>query len=492
MAIEGIVIAFFLFLFGFIIIPASTGMTFGVRKLYVRTLRWMFEYGRRRIEAHESQPATLISRFSEKEEPSIRSGKIPASNYLLTTSSLGKLPRNRSYRTFRREFHVSDGCDFAVNAINAIAEDEVTKYFTASELQYWNLLTRTNKNYRFINWKLTVLWILGGIFRYLFLLPMRLIICSIATGWLLFTTALFGCLPQFRYRSTLEKWCSKIFFRMFGRALSASITIDKKQNRAKCGICVANHTSPVDVAILSVDNCFALVGQRHSGFLGAVQSVLSLSQSSHIWFERTEANDRMKVLQRLKAHVNHSENNPILIFPEGTCINNSGVFMFKKGSFEVPTTIYPVAIKYDPVFCDPFWNSSQQSAFHYFMRLLTSWALVCSVVYLPPTMKQKNENAVDFAGRVKQSIVEALAVPDISWDGMVKKPGSFKKDSMKNKRALQQAEYLASLIVNETARASPLIPPTIHDEGDGGDKSTTQEKPLQKPRNRLRATFSID
>ena len=32
-------------------------------------------------------------------------------------------------------------------------------------------------------------------------------------------------------------------------------------------------------------------------------------------------------------------------FPTGTCINNTSVMMFKKGSFEVTKTIYPVAIK---------------------------------------------------------------------------------------------------------------------------------------------------
>ena len=30
---------------------------------------------------------------------------------------------------------------------------------------------------------------------------------------------------------------------------------------------------------------------------------------------------------------------------KGTCINNTAVMMFKKGSFELPTTVYPVAIK---------------------------------------------------------------------------------------------------------------------------------------------------
>lgn len=38
-------------------------------------------------------------------------------------------------------------------------------------------------------------------------------------------------------------------------------------------------------------------------------------------------------------------NPPILVFPEGTCINNTSVMQFKKGSFEVGSVIFPVAIK---------------------------------------------------------------------------------------------------------------------------------------------------
>jgi len=36
---------------------------------------------------------------------------------------------------------------------------------------------------------------------------------------------------------------------------------------------------------------------------------------------------------------------PLSLFPTGTCINNTSVMMFKKGSFEIGGTIYPVAIK---------------------------------------------------------------------------------------------------------------------------------------------------
>lgn len=33
------------------------------------------------------------------------------------------------------------------------------------------------------------------------------------------------------------------------------------------------------------------------------------------------------------------------VFVTGTCINNTSVMMFKKGSFEIGGTIYPVTIK---------------------------------------------------------------------------------------------------------------------------------------------------
>ena len=102
---------------------------------------------------------------------------------------------------------------------------------------------------------------------------------------------------------------------------------------------------------------------------------------------------------RLKEHVDDPTKLPILIFPEGTCINNTSVMQFKKGSFEVGGTIYPVAIKYDPIFGDAFWNSSQNGMASYIYLMMTSWAIVCDVWYLPPMSRGENEDAVEFANR---------------------------------------------------------------------------------------------
>lgn len=71
------------------------------------------------------------------------------------------------------EFEMSDTFYFCRRGIESIVDDEVTKCFSAEELESWNLLTRSNYNFQHISTRLTVLWGLGVIIRYGFLLPLR-------------------------------------------------------------------------------------------------------------------------------------------------------------------------------------------------------------------------------------------------------------------------------------------------------------------------------
>lgn len=172
------------------------------------------------------------------------------------------------------------------------------------------------------------------------------------------------------------------------RSLSGTIHYHNKQYRPqKGGICVANHTSPIDVLILTTDGCYAMVGQVHGGLMGIIQRAM-VKACPHVWFERSEMKDRHLVTKRLKEHIADKKKLPILIFPEGTCINNTSVMMFKKGSFEIGGTIHPVAIKYNPQFGDAFWNSSKYNMVSYLLRMMTSWAIVCDVWYMPPMTRE--------------------------------------------------------------------------------------------------------
>ena len=154
----------------------------------------------------------------------------------------------------------------------------------------------------------------------------------------------------------------------------------------------------------------------------------------------------MKVTQRLRDHSEMPSSNPILIFPEGTCINNTAVFMFKKGSFEVGAPIYPTCIKYNLAFSDPFWNSTRQGFLLYVLMLMTSWAIVCTVKYLPRSNRLPNEKSVDFANRVKNIICEKGGLVDIEWDGQVKRqqpkvwPEGIKKKMHLNADSLSDDE----------------------------------------------------
>lgn len=71
------------------------------------------------------------------------------------------------------EFELSDIFYFCRKGIETIMDDEVTKRFSAEELESWNLLSRTNYNFHYISLRLTVLWGLGVVIRYCFLLPLR-------------------------------------------------------------------------------------------------------------------------------------------------------------------------------------------------------------------------------------------------------------------------------------------------------------------------------
>lgn len=71
------------------------------------------------------------------------------------------------------EFEMADIFYFCRRGVESIVDDEVTKRFSAQELESWNLLTRSNYHFRHISPRLTVLWGLGILIRYGVLLPLR-------------------------------------------------------------------------------------------------------------------------------------------------------------------------------------------------------------------------------------------------------------------------------------------------------------------------------
>ncbi|CAD5118022.1 DgyrCDS6763 [Dimorphilus gyrociliatus] len=408
-----------LILLSVVIILAGCGCSVGIRQLYVKVLLIVFEWGREKIREKEER------RESNEVEPEPVANGVHVIEREIELNSKGTIVRKKLERlesiTQTSEFQLHDALDFFKCGIESIIEDEVTQRFSAAELASWNLLTRTNTYHQFISYRLTTLWFIGFFLRYFILFPFRLILIAFAIISLITGNTILGYLKAGVVKRWLTYRLHVTCMRLGSRAFSAVIRFHDKENKAKGGgICVANHTSPIDIIILGCDNMYAMVGQQQGGLFGAIQKGFSRAES-HIWFQRSEVKDREAVARRLKEHVSDINKLPILIFPEGTCINNTSIMMFKKGSFEVGSTIYPVAIKYDSRFADPFWNSSQENFAKHLINILSSWAIVVDVWYLPPQTQREGESSVQFANRVKSYIAERGGLVDLNWDGGLKR-----------------------------------------------------------------------
>ncbi|KPU76882.1 uncharacterized protein Dana_GF11367, isoform C [Drosophila ananassae] len=442
----------------FLVFISAINKSIGVRKAYVNLLLRIFEYGRVSIETaskenqtfsrnpktDDKQGVQLVDDADSKEATNGVAPLITRDAVLLPQAQEPAPEKPVSSKKDEINFDFEKCLDYVKSGVEAIIEDDVTSRFEAEELKNWNMLTRTNRHYEFISWKITLIWMVGFFIRYVFLMPLRVLVCFVGVVWLTVCTAAVGYLKDGPYKRQVVNKVLSMCFGVLSSAISAVITYHNEENRPSSGICVANHTSPIDVLVLMCDSTYSLIGQRHGGFLGVLQRALARA-SPHIWFERGEAKDRHLVAERLKQHVSDPNNPPILIFPEGTCINNTSVMQFKKGSFEVGGVIYPVAIKYDPRFGDAFWNSAKYSMMQYLYMMMTSWAIVCDVWYLPPMYRQEGESAIDFANRVKSVIAKQGGLIDLVWDGQLKR-----MKPKKEWKEIQQVEFANRLKSDST------------------------------------------
>nr|XP_054099869.1 glycerol-3-phosphate acyltransferase 4 isoform X2 [Callithrix jacchus]XP_054099870.1 glycerol-3-phosphate acyltransferase 4 isoform X2 [Callithrix jacchus] len=145
--------------------------------------------------------------------------------------------------------------------METIMDDEVTERFSAEERESWNLLSRTNYNLHSISLRLTVLWGLGVLIRYCFLLPLRIALAFTGISLLVVGTTVVGYLLNGRFKEFVSKHVHSMCHRICVRALTAIITYHDRENRPRNGgICVANHTSPIDVIILASDGYYTMAG----------------------------------------------------------------------------------------------------------------------------------------------------------------------------------------------------------------------------------------
>lgn len=140
----------------------------------------------------------------------------------------------------------------------------ITEWYSHFFISFFTKLQREyyQKLYYFILLKYFEKWVESFYFVFvLILIQVFLYFCS-QVMWLTICTAIVGYVPEGKFKRWLNYHVSIMCFQVLSSAISAVINYHNPENKPKNGICVANHTSPIDVLVLACDNCYALVSEE--------------------------------------------------------------------------------------------------------------------------------------------------------------------------------------------------------------------------------------
>mmetsp|Transcript_20669 Transcript_20669/g.39275 ORF Transcript_20669/g.39275 Transcript_20669/m.39275 type:complete len:499 (+) Transcript_20669:149-1645(+) len=403
---------------------------------------------------------------------------------------------NKNHQSFKRHSqpnlpHVSPSktdqtfveCSTALKVLNisefmnegakAIVDDSFTKCFKSTPQEPWNW-----------NVYLFPMWVFGILIRYLVLFPIRLLVLvgGLTVGLSCFFVVSTVLSPS-KLRRRLERSLTEFICSAFVASWTGVVKYHGPRPTPGANkVYVANHTSMIDFIILQQVCGHSVIMQKHGGWVGMLQSTI-LESIGCIQFDRTSMKDRALVGQRLKDHVQDVNKNPLLIFPEGTCVNNEFSVMFKKGAFDLGATVYPVAIKYNKIFVDAFWNSRRQSFSRHLLQLMTSWAVVCDVWYLEPQERLPEESPEQFAERVQEMICKKAGISKVPWDGMLKyyRP----RPTLTEKRRKEFAKEVQECMVMESEEHDETDPDSEH-QAELAASSSMKDQAVQKPEKRYR------
>ncbi|KAJ5072051.1 acyltransferase-like [Anaeramoeba ignava] len=323
-----------------------------------------------------------------------------------------KLISNLSIKSTNGDFF--EAAKFVSEGMQVIVDDQFSRAFKKKNYKPWNF-----EKY------LYPVWILGVLFRYLVLFPLRVLIW-VGGFFLIAVIFIIGSLilmknkqKKLKFQTYMIKSWALLCFVSWSAVVRYHGTIPPKTtNNGKSLVFVANHTTLNDVVLLFRRQPCSIVGQRHSGFVGFLQNYV-FAALDPVWFERWETKDRQSAIRKIKNRLN-SGNVPLLLFPEGTCVNNEYCVMFKKGAFELDATIIPIAIKYNKLFANAYWNSREQSFLMHTLSLWASWAVIADVYFFPPQNKLPDETSTQFANRVKAMICRKAHLINCNADGYLK------------------------------------------------------------------------
>ncbi|OAG30098.1 glycerol-3-phosphate O-acyltransferase 3/4 [Nematocida displodere] len=283
-------------------------------------------------------------------------------------------------------------------AVKALAQDEFSQCFQ-------------QKSPAKVHPEVSVRYGLGVAFRYGILFPFR-VICVILM--LIICLCVTGILRVFRSERLCNKATSlgcRVLLMCTGMHVRY---IGTKPHITTPHVFVTNHTTYMDYLVVSGHKfSHAVIAQHQPGIMPLLLKLVSGS----VEFERRVKSNRQQAKEKIKEAANKGS---LLVFPEGTCVNNEYTVMFQKGAFDLNIPVCPAAIKYNKDIADPFWNTRKQSFSKHFMYLATRWRTEVTVWWMAPTSIERGETPSEFASRVKRKISERAGLKNLVWNGYLK------------------------------------------------------------------------
>jgi 1-acyl-sn-glycerol-3-phosphate acyltransferase len=299
------------------------------------------------------------------------------------------------------------------------------------------------------------------------LFPARVLLLLLSS-----TMAAFALLPLMLWNYPGSSPLMDEVFLLYGKVAVFAIGLHvryhgRKPEPKEPHIFVSNHTSVNDYAVASAcGRAHAVVAQGHGGFFGVVQRFVLRPLTGSLTFDRNENRDRVSIAHLMRDHVKDPARKPLLIFPEGTCVNNEYTVLFHKGAFELGCLVCPIAIKYSKAYGDPYFNTREQTFTGHLVYLMTRWCMPVDVYWIEPQRIRQDETVVAFADRVKALISDRARLKNLSWDGYLKnyRPTTEKQAKM---RAKTRQEYEGEL------RRKIRMLRTLEKQGSNGMSSST-------------------
>ncbi|KAM8839963.1 lysophosphatidylcholine acyltransferase 1 isoform 4-T4 [Spinachia spinachia] len=174
---------------------------------------------------------------------------------------------------------------------------------------------------------------------------------------------------------------------------------------------LAPHSSYFDAIPVTMTMC-SIVGKLESRSIPVWGTLISYIRPVFVF--RSDQDSRRKTVEEIKRRARSGGEWPqIMIFPEGTCTNRSGLILFKPGAFIPGLPVQPVVLRYPNTLDTVSWTWRGPGAFKILWLTLCQPHNPLEIEYLPvyTPSSEERENPALFANNVRKLMARALQLP---------------------------------------------------------------------------------